>query len=44
MCLQGGNVLGNGTWVNVGGNQGVTYAGIPEGDGGVYDDADGRRS
>ena len=25
--LQGGNVLGNGTWVNAGGNQGVTYGG-----------------
>jgi hypothetical protein len=30
--LQGGNVLGNGTWVNVGGNEGVTYGVIPEPD------------
>jgi hypothetical protein len=38
----GGNVLGNGTWLNVGGNQGVTYGGNPT-DGGddPFDDADG---
>ena len=26
-AVQGGNVLGNGTWVNAGGNQAVTYGG-----------------
>ncbi|KAG2012259.1 hypothetical protein CC2G_012291 [Coprinopsis cinerea AmutBmut pab1-1] len=43
----GGNVLGNGTWINVGGNQAVTYGGAeaPRQDGGPpYDDPDGRQS
>ena len=45
---KGGNVLGNGTWVNVGGNQAVTYGGAPadvqDGSCGPYLDADGRKS
>ncbi|KAG6850141.1 hypothetical protein H0H93_000526 [Arthromyces matolae] len=43
----GGNVLGNGTWVNVGGNQAVTYGGLAaasQNGGGPYDDPDGRQS
>ena len=47
LVLQGGNVLGNGTWINVGGNQAVTYGGAeaPRQDGGPpYDDPDGRQS
>ncbi|PPR00527.1 hypothetical protein CVT24_005501 [Panaeolus cyanescens] len=44
----GGNVLGNGTWLNVGGNQAVTYGGEPasvqDGSKGPYRDADGRRT
>ncbi|KAI0311414.1 glyoxal oxidase [Amylostereum chailletii] len=44
----GGNVLGNGTWVNVGGNQAVTTGGIPagsqDGSAGAYHDADGSKS
>ncbi|KAG5641948.1 hypothetical protein DXG03_003937 [Asterophora parasitica] len=43
----GGNVMGNGTWVNVGGNQAVTYGGAAaasQNGGGPYDDPDGRRS
>ncbi|TFK16812.1 copper radical oxidase [Coprinopsis marcescibilis] len=43
----GGNVLGNGTWINVGGNQAVTYGGdaAASQDGGApYDDPDGRQS
>lgn len=44
----GGNVLGNGTWLNVGGNQAVTYGGQPAsnqvGNGGPYFDPDGRNS
>ncbi|KDR81169.1 hypothetical protein GALMADRAFT_265004 [Galerina marginata CBS 339.88] len=44
----GGNVLGNGTWLNVGGNQAVTVGGKPAGrqDGSTsaYRDPDGRRS
>ncbi|KAG9220580.1 hypothetical protein CCMSSC00406_0004036 [Pleurotus cornucopiae] len=43
----GGNVLGNGTWLNIGGNQAVTYGGEPaesQHGGGAYDDPDGRRS
>ena len=38
---------GNGTWVNVGGNEAVTYGGLPaasQDDGPPYDDADGRTS
>jgi len=45
--VQGGNVLGNGTWMNVGGNQAVTYGGAnaPSQNGGLpYDDPDGRNS
>jgi len=40
----GGSVLANGTWLNVGGNQGVTYGGNPaasQNGGGPYDDPDG---
>ncbi|EKM81462.1 hypothetical protein AGABI1DRAFT_118621 [Agaricus bisporus var. burnettii JB137-S8] len=43
----GGNVLGNGTWLNVGGNQAVTYGGVQaetQIGGGPYDDPDGRKS
>ncbi|KAJ3486444.1 hypothetical protein NLI96_g4231 [Meripilus lineatus] len=43
----GGNVLGNGTWLNVGGNQAVTYGGLAapsQTGGGAYDDPDGGRS
>ncbi|KAG5335700.1 hypothetical protein C0989_000621 [Termitomyces sp. Mn162] len=43
----GGNVMGNGTWVNVGGNQAVTYGGAAaasQNGGGPYDDPDGRQS
>ncbi|KAF9035559.1 copper radical oxidase [Panaeolus papilionaceus] len=44
----GGNVLGNGTWLNVGGNQAVSYGGEPalvqDGSKGPYKDADGRKS
>ncbi|KAF8894230.1 copper radical oxidase [Gymnopilus junonius] len=44
----GGNVLGNGTWINVGGNQAVTTGGEPaiaqDGSIGPYHDADGRKS
>ncbi|KDR75046.1 hypothetical protein GALMADRAFT_248901 [Galerina marginata CBS 339.88] len=43
----GGNVLGNGTWLNVGGNQAVSYGGQPatsQTGGGPYDDPDGRQS
>ncbi|KAF8962438.1 glyoxal oxidase [Flammula alnicola] len=44
----GGNVLGNGTWINVGGNQAVTAGGdaadSQDGSSGPYYDADGRRS
>jgi hypothetical protein len=37
--------MGNGTWVNVGGNQGVTYGGLAaSSDGGPYQDPDGRQS
>jgi hypothetical protein len=43
----GGNVLGNGTWLNVGGNQAVTYGGDPATSqlgGPPYDDSDGGQS
>lgn len=43
----GGNVLGNGTWLNVGGNQGVTFGGLTapsQNGGGPYDDPDGGQS
>ncbi|KAJ8463198.1 hypothetical protein ONZ45_g17667 [Pleurotus djamor] len=43
----GGNVLGDGTWLNIGGNQAVTWGGEPaesQNGGGPYDDPDGRRS
>jgi hypothetical protein len=39
--------MGNGTWLNIGGNQGVTYAGEAADSqmgGGPYDDPDGRQS
>lgn len=44
---QGGNVLGNGTWLNVGGNQAVQYGGDPaksQTGGAPYDDPDGGKS
>ena len=50
VCLnltQGGNVLGNGTWVNVGGNQAVTYGGaiaMGQNGGPPYNDPDGGQS
>ncbi|KAF7971613.1 hypothetical protein HWV62_20712 [Athelia sp. TMB] len=41
----GGTVLGNGTWMNVGGNQAVTYGGVTLKSGtGPYDDQDGGKS
>ncbi|KAF8160645.1 glyoxal oxidase [Crassisporium funariophilum] len=43
----GGNVLGNGTWLNVGGNQAVTHGGEPADSqfgGGPYNNPDGRKS
>ncbi|KAI0916435.1 hypothetical protein AcV7_007160 [Taiwanofungus camphoratus] len=43
----GGNVLGNGTWINVGGNQAVTYGGLAAASqtgGPPYDDPDGGQS
>ncbi|RXW23509.1 hypothetical protein EST38_g2323 [Candolleomyces aberdarensis] len=44
----GGNVLGNGTWLNVGGNQAVQWGGEPaqaqDGTVGPYFNADGRTS
>ena len=44
---QGGTVLGNGTWLNVGGNQAVTYGGATASSqtgGPPYDDPDGGKS
>ncbi|KAJ3512328.1 hypothetical protein NLJ89_g3581 [Agrocybe chaxingu] len=44
----GGGSLGNGTWINVGGNQAVAFGGTPasvqDGSAGPYRDADGRKS
>ncbi|KAJ7141391.1 glyoxal oxidase N-terminus-domain-containing protein [Mycena epipterygia] len=43
----GGNVLGNGSWINIGGNQAVTYGGANADDSsgkGPYDDPDGGKS
>ena len=42
----GGNVLRNGTWVNIGENQAVMYGGLPTSQhGGLpYDNPDGRIS
>ncbi|THG98414.1 hypothetical protein EW026_g3759 [Hermanssonia centrifuga] len=43
----GGSVLGNGTWLNVGGNQDITYGGLTaqtQNGGGPYDDPDGGKS
>lgn len=40
-------MLGNGTWVNVGGNQAVTYGGnqaASQNGGAPYDDPDGGQS
>ena len=41
-------MLGNGTWLNVGGNQAVTWGGngadVQDGSSGPYFDADGRQS
>jgi hypothetical protein len=47
LLAKGGNVLGNGTWLNVGGNQAVTFGGVAAASqlgGGPYDDPDGRQS
>ena len=47
LLAKGGNVLGNGTWLNVGGNQAVTFGGLgaaSQTGGGPYDDPDGRQS
>ena len=47
LLAKGGNVLGNGTWLNVGGNQAVTFGGLADASqsgGGPYDDPDGRQS
>lgn len=44
---QGGNVLGNGSWLNAGGNQGVTWGGLTapnQKGGGPFDDPDGGQS
>ena len=43
----GGTVLGNGTWLNVGGNQAVKQGGVAadsQNGGGIYDDPDGGKS
>ena len=43
----GGSALGNGTWLNVGGNQAVAPGGVQAQSqlgGGIYDDPDGGRS
>lgn len=43
----GGNVMGDGTWLNVGGNQAVSYGGNPamsQTGGAPYDDPDGGKS
>ncbi|KAJ7693374.1 glyoxal oxidase [Mycena rosella] len=43
----GGTVLGDGTWINIGGNQAVTYGGDAapsQSGGGLYDDPDGGKS
>ncbi|KAJ7495844.1 copper radical oxidase, partial [Mycena galericulata] len=43
----GGNVLGNGAWINIGGNSAVTYGGDHAADSsgtGPYDDPDGGKS
>ena len=43
----GGNVLGNGTWVNIGGNAGSSWGGLLAGNqqgGPPYDDPDGGHS
>ncbi|KAJ6513221.1 glyoxal oxidase [Mycena sanguinolenta] len=41
----GGTVLGNGTWINIGGNSAVTYGGLnAPASGGPYDDPDGGKS
>ncbi|KAG7446598.1 glyoxal oxidase [Guyanagaster necrorhizus] len=43
----GGNVMGDGTWLNVGGNQAVTYGGLTatsQKGGKPYNDPDGRQS
>jgi len=47
LSSQGGSVLGNGTWLNVGGNQAVGYGGIATNgqDGGPpFNDPDGGKS
>ena len=43
----GGTVLGNGTWINVGGNQGISWGGetaASQTGGAPYDDYDGGKA
>ncbi|KAJ6594293.1 glyoxal oxidase [Mycena capillaripes] len=40
----GGNVIGNGTWINIGGNAAVTYGGANANGNSPYDDPDGGKS
>ena len=42
----GGNVLGDGRWINIGGNQDVTYGGITVSDetGNPFQNGDGRNA
>ncbi|KAJ7187865.1 glyoxal oxidase [Mycena filopes] len=40
----GGNVLGNGTWINIGGNAAIGYGGALVDGTGPYDDPDGGKS
>ncbi|KAK4052086.1 hypothetical protein OIV83_002380 [Microbotryomycetes sp. JL201] len=42
----GGNVLGNGTWLNIGGNQPITYGGLnlPSSGANPYDNGDGGKA
>ena len=40
----GGTVLGNGTWLNVGGNQPVTYGGATVNGANPYQDGDGGKA
>lgn len=47
LLKKGGSVLGNGTWLNVGGNQAVKPGGEAadsQNGGGYYNDPDGRNS
>jgi hypothetical protein len=47
LIQQGGSSLGNGTWMNVGGNQAVTFGGLTaqsQNGGAPYDNLDGGRA